>query len=52
MNPDPPVFGHFYCAFYVESICVYCSMSVAKAPTRKELEPEENSHVCSPQKST
>jgi hypothetical protein len=47
MSEDLTTFGHFYSGFYVESICLKCFRTVAKASTRAELEPYEKLHDCS-----
>jgi hypothetical protein len=45
MSSNSTQFGHFYCAFYVESVCINCGRTVARAPTRKLLKKEEE-HDC------
>jgi hypothetical protein len=46
MAVGEPQFGHFYCGLYVESICIRCDASVAKAATRSGLIDPETTHRC------
>jgi hypothetical protein len=46
MAVDEAQLGHFYCGLFVESICIRCGASVAKAPTRHELTEAEENHRC------
>jgi hypothetical protein len=50
MRDESFEFGHFYCGFYVESICPNCCLTVAKGATERDLEPSEKAHVCVEQK--
>ena len=46
MRDDRFELGHFYCGFYVESICPNCYLTVAKGATERDLEQSEKAHVC------
>ena len=39
-------FSHFFCGFFVESICVCCGQVVAREQTKEALEQHELSHGC------
>ena len=46
-EPRSNQFSYFYCGFFVESICVRCSQTVARGSTQEALHQQEESHSCS-----